>query len=681
MLVEKAGRYNTVITPEDIEQMVGSDWHAMSPDERQIVLDIIQDFKQGDRSTLLESMSHYNYRTRPVSIEEFLESSDYAGSIGRTLYPEVKKEIIDIFSARYQEAIIGGSLGRGKTTQGAMMMIRMLYEVGCIRDPHLAYGIAPGDKIAFPIIAALEGTAQEVVHKILGYIEQIPFFKNSFWPIKKPSEANGVIFPGNIWIPPGASTEARTLGTNAFGALIDEGNFFRKSANTGLSGLPTDYAESIYYSIRRRMESRFMAKGRLPGMIILLSSKKNVNSFTERRVKECIGDTKVYVSEKAMYEMHGPERYSAGKFRVAIGREGVSSRILESGEPDPDDALVIEVPEDFRAAFDQNIEKAIMEIAGYASAAVTPFIARREKIYEAIDPTRTHPFSEAIWKQDWQASFKWDILAKKSHDGSWQPLRNPSMPRHVHLDLSKTMDATGIVVSHIAGYKTVQRVGQTEEVAPIIEVDFCIRIEAPTRGEIVYSEIRRLIYELTQHGFFIKLITADSFQSASILQTFAERGYTVKTVSVDRPGGYEMLKQAIYEGRIRYYRYEPLIKELKELQKNWKSGKVDHPDPSENKGASKDVADALASTLMTLTQAAVKNVGDIPIQTSMEAVVTGEDDTWVLDKAGTIVVGPADPQNPHQDPQYMEQMRRSNPNDRHDPINWRNNFQMPFDLG
>jgi hypothetical protein len=678
LLVEKAGRYNTVVTIEDIKQMVGHDWNAMSPDERQIVLDIIQDLKMSNKSTLLESLSYYNYKFRPVSIQEFLDSPAYAGSIGKTLYPEVKREIIEIFSSRYQEAIIGGSLGRGKTTQGAVMMIRMIYEVSCIRDPHLAYGITPGDKISFPVIAALEDVAQEVVQKILMFIDQIPYFKSKFWPVKKPSETNGILFPGNIWIPPGASTEARTLGSNAFGALIDEGNFFRKKSNGGVAGNTTDYAESIYLSIKRRMESRFMSKGRLPGMIILLSSKKNLHSFVERRIKESAGDPTVFISEKSMYEMHDPDRYSDKKFRVAIGREGVLSRILEDSEEEPDDSLVIEVPEDFRDAFEKDIDKAIMDIAGYAAASSTPFIAKKQKIIDAIDPNRSHQFSEYVWKQDWVANFKWDGFVERKKDGSWAPIRHPSAPRHVHIDLSKSGDATGLVVSHIAGYKNVQRPGREEEIAPIIEVDFMLRIEAATGGEIVYSEVRRIIYELTQHGFFIKLISSDSYQSASILQTFAEKGYSVKVVSVDRPGPYDVLKIALYEDRIKYYRYEPLLRELRELQKNWKTGKVDHPDQTENKQASKDVADALAGTVFTLTQVAASNYGQVPIYTSAEMAISGEDDRWVLDDPKTMVVGkPAGSDNP----EHYEQIRRLEPSFNESPIDWKNNFRMPFDLG
>ena len=41
----------------------------------------------------------------------------------------------------------------------------------------------------------------------------------------------------------------------------------------------------MYRSIRRRMESRFMRSGNLPGMLGLISSKNDENSFLERYIE------------------------------------------------------------------------------------------------------------------------------------------------------------------------------------------------------------------------------------------------------------------------------------------------------------------------------------------------------------------------------------------------------------
>ena len=59
---------------------------------------------------------------------------------------------------------------------------------------------------------------------------------------------------------------------------------------------------------------------------------------------------------------------------------------------------------------------------------------------------------------------------------------------------------------------------------------------------------------------------------------------------------YDTLKTAIYEQRLFFYEYEPLLRELRTIQKDNVKNKVDHP-----KDGSKDVADALAGIVYTLT--------------------------------------------------------------------------------
>jgi hypothetical protein len=62
---------------------------------------------------------------------------------------------------------------------------------------------------------------------------------------------------------------------------------------------------------------------------------------------------------------------------------------------------------------------------------------------------------------------------------------------------------------------------------------------------------------------------------------------------------YETFKEAVYEGRLRWKAYEPLLREVSRLQVV-KGKRVDHPS-----GGSKDVADAVAGAVYN----AVSGVG------------------------------------------------------------------------
>ncbi len=59
---------------------------------------------------------------------------------------------------------------------------------------------------------------------------------------------------------------------------------------------------------------------------------------------------------------------------------------------------------------------------------------------------------------------------------------------------------------------------------------------------------------------------------------------------------YEMLKNALYDKRVSLPNHDKLLHELKTLEKDAKTGKIDHPNTS-----SKDISDALAGVVYGLT--------------------------------------------------------------------------------
>lgn len=681
-IIDQGGRFQSIRTQLELNELLAQDMNSMSEDERALVLQIMSDLQVTGKSPLLDTIGKAVYKRQPVSMETFLTDDYYLGKVGRGLFPPLKNDLIEIFSGRYTEAMIGGSIGAGKTTFATVAFLRMIYEVSCLSNPHEAYGIMPGDKIAFIAVSITEDLAQEiVVDGIQKKMRQSPYFMREFKPVKE--KTTEILFPNDVWIAPGVSSDRGALGMNCFGAIIDESNFFRKSARIHDGRQNMDHAEEIYLSIKRRMESRFMANGKLPGMIIMISSKKSVNSFSEKRVKEAAGDPNVFVRERAMYEVHPEKRYSGLKFRVAIGNETKMSRILVDGEVDPEAMQVIQVPIEFKEAFEKDIDKAIRDIAGYATVSVTPFITRRDKIGECIDQKRSHPFSEYVWDQTVPLNVKWDQITKKNHEGARVPLLNPSVPRFIHIDFSKGggvgNDPTGISMGHIGGYTVVKNQG-VDEYLPIFNVDFMLRIEPPPSGEVDQAKVRQLIYDFSMNGFYVKKVTCDQFQSLGTLQILKSRGYQTGIVSVDAPGGaYELVKQALYENRTSFYRYEPVIKEFRELIKNWRTGKVDHPETG-----TKDVADSFAGVIFNLHEASKHFVQtDQPIRESASVM---DSDDWVLE-GGTVVVRAQDDKGERENwrreaDRILSQESENMENNRSDPYSdWRSNFQMPFDAG
>jgi hypothetical protein len=683
-LIDEGGRFKTVRTPDEYLWLAEKDFESLSPDEFEVLQLIVNDIAAYGKSPILEMGSGSLYRTPPVNMETFLSDSYFCSKITKELFPSIRTDLVEVFNGRYEQALIGGSIGAGKSTFARLAMLRMVYEASCLNDPFEAYGVSKSDKIAFPCISVTEEQAHELVFdKIKASLEEIPYFNNEFKPIKS-TDVGGILFPNGIWIPPGLSTERRTLGINAFGSIIEEANFFKNNRSpSSMKSANPDMAEAIYKSIIRRMQSRFLVKGRLPGMIIMISSKTSVNAFTERRIKEAAGNPNIFIKESAVYDV-APHRYSGKKFRVAIGSEVKPSRILEDSEQDPEAMKVIDVPIEFKESFENDLDSSIREIAGYATVSVTPYISRRDQIYACIDAGRTHPFEPYVWSHDVPGNFLWDKIAKMKRantnsPGAWEPIHHPNAPRFVSLDLSKSGDATGIAMGCLGPYVSVHRIGKETEMVPSYHVDFVLRIEAATRGEIIQSEIRNLIYQLTAHGFFIKVVSADKFQSVATLQSLRAQGYQTKIVSVDESTGpYDLLKLAIYENRISYYRYNPLIKELRELQKNWKNGKVDHPDPSEVQGASKDVSDALAQVCALLHDVSSRMYSEPPLMSDPIMTDDQGDEQWILEDAIAVSAPESEPMQEDWRTAAQKRLGESQPSKYTD---WRQDFQMPFEMG
>ncbi len=169
------------------------------------------------------------------------------------------------------------------------------------------------------------------------------------------------------------------------------------------------------------------------------------------------------------------------------------------------------------------------------------------------------------------------------------------------------------------------------ETAPVIWIDMMLEIVPPTGGEIDFSGIRGLVYQMQDHGFTIGMATADQWNSASMLQTFRTKGIDSERLSVDKPmDAYETLKSALYDGRIYMYRYEPVLQQLRTLQVDRIKRKVDH-----QKNGKKDIADALAGVVYSLTTKAhhaplmiMKGItqNPDPVQDDEQKMVNNEED-------------------------------------------------------
>ena len=626
-IIDLGGRVRSEQTREEILRLLQDDFANLNDEEKEAVKLCFQELNDPAYNELEEKgvsaptriydiLNDAEYLRKPVDIETFVRDPYYLGKTCDVLYPKLLDDMNELFTGNYREAVLSGSIGWGKSFFASIAACRIIYELSCMRDPHKSFGLGRGTDISMVVLSVTEDLAIKVAFEnIANKIKESDYFKENF-PFKPQKDI--ILFPNKIQIAARASTDNAALGLNVFAAWIDESNFmqpFKKKGSIESRVGGTDRAKFLYDQLIRRMKSRFQKHGKLPGMMIVVSSKQTRDDFTAQRIRDSKDDPTVFVRDYATWHVKPEGVYSKDTFSVLVGNDLTPSKILKPEEVEvvrasiQDGMLIVDVPIDFKQDFTSNLEDSIRDIAGVETVSVSPFIQQRDLIIPCIDKNRQHPFTVEEWVQTSGGGFNWPRIARQVdvREGAeisrqWQPLYFPEYPRHIHIDSSLNNDPTGFAVGCVTGYKQVIRRDrdtqeQYTEMAPDIWIDFALRVNPPIGGEIDFGLVRQLVYQMQQHGFAISLASMDQWNSASTLQAFATKGISTKRISVDKPmDAYELLKTAIYEGRINFYDYRPLLDELRWIQKDAARNKVDHP-----QGKTKDVSDAVAAVVFSLT--------------------------------------------------------------------------------
>lgn len=641
-IVVREGRPRSIRDLDEERRLIFEEMEELPPKERQAVIEMLEKLGGGSITEYAKAVE-VEYKTKPVTVQRFLEDDYYLGHIGRTLYPRLKEDMVDLFDGGYHEGVLGGSIGWGKSYLATTAMSYVLYQMSCLRDPQTAYGISAGSALYVAMLAPSEKVARRVaIQELMGKIEHSPYFRENFkWERYAPSSLE-IQFPGRIWVVAGSTRSTAVIGLNVFSGFIDESSFMGEQKTYDAVGKTVieDLGEKIHKSIVRRMKSRFNAVGRLPGLLLTVSSKERPTAFIEKRIEHAreSQDSGFFVREYATWDVKPPGTFKDDWFNVVAGNEKVQSRILPKNVSQEEidrwedmGLRVVRVPEDWRGDFERDIDSSLREIAGIATEAVTRFMSRIEMITNAAEKGAelVNPLGGEgqqdfhTWVPDTPLTIRWGSIAESYQqrlpggvmEERWRPRRHPSAIRYAHWDSSLTGDCTGLVIAHIANWTEVVRRDpfgeEYNELAPVIETDLVLRIKAPPGDEIMMSDVRSIIYQFVGHGFQVAYVSMDQFQSADSLQQFRKRGIEAEVVSVDRTSdAYDVTKDAIYEGRLVFHDNPWLRAELKAIQRILKRGgrmKIDHPDTMVGPNGvdvpgSKDVADALAGVSFSLTQ-------------------------------------------------------------------------------
>lgn len=593
---------------------------GLTPHERETALAILRELRGAGASPSLDLLWEVDFERRPLGVDEFFTDPDYCGEfLAKKLYPQWRVEFAHIIEQHCVEAIFTGAIGIGKTTAAVAFNMYLLHRLLCMHDPCGFYNSTSVVFALFSVIKSLSDTVEyNMITKLLLESEFFRSMSAVSDEDNKRKPQNAVIsFPKGIRFAFG-SKAVHTLGQDVFSGIMDEVAF-------GGGGAESTQMKELYNNVRRRMDSRFKdSRGAVPGVLCVCSSANLEGDFLDTHIKQSLNNKSTHIVNFAIWDV---KPYDGPRFRVQVGDMVHGSRVLDSvdefgqlaGEIEApmEGARVIDVPTVHYEEFVKDVEGAIRDLAGISLFTSTPFIPHRERIRDAIVADIKHPFtieephihirSELELEHIFVKETLFDCVDQ--FRDIWQIRRHQTAPRFAHIDPAIKHDGLGLAICHLAGVREVRRVDQEgkpfTELAPVVEFDLLLRVPPTPGSEIDLAKMQSFIFFLIRLGMPIRLVTYDQFQSAGAIQTFVKASIESKRVSVDiNPEQYLTLKEAIMEGRMRYYAYEPFLREVTMLQRvdakpsraimMRRRFKVDHP-----AGGSKDCADAAAAACWT----------------------------------------------------------------------------------
>jgi hypothetical protein len=273
--------------PQNVLELVANLAKKLDPTEQKLLLELVE-LSKGDPVKLLGLLDQLNkveWERTPVDMETFLLHPAYLNLKGE-LFPQLVDDLVECFDGNYFEAVLAGAIGWGKSTFAECGLARMVYEASCLRDPQKTFGLMQGSKIAF-INASVNLRSSEniVFHGLKAKLSKSEYFREEF-----PFDASlkkEMRFPKNLWIAPVAGSESGTIGFNVLGGVLDEVNFWNLVEHSNQArGEKFDQARVVYDMLIRRIKSRYNQAGKLPGMLLQVSSSKYPDDFTEQRIEE-----------------------------------------------------------------------------------------------------------------------------------------------------------------------------------------------------------------------------------------------------------------------------------------------------------------------------------------------------------------------------------------------------------
>jgi len=532
-----------------------------------------------------------------VPIKDWVCSPFYIG--GETIYPYWKDAIVEYFHGDKRAFIFSGSSRLGKSYAAAFIVIRFIYELSCIKNFPLLFGLSPttlpkGIYFSFSNMGA-DSTGIRRIQRIL---DQIPYF--SYPSTKRRDVQSHISFPFlEIF---GGSRAIHSLGSDLLFAIFDEAN---KRGNVAKSNAVQD-AANIWMEIRMRSESTFSINGVWGGMAGIISTAGQSSSFVDMELEKAKTHGNYLIREAAVYDVR-PASYSKERFIVYPGGAGVPAFISDSASPEAIQAvnglgmsveqflkekssLLVHPPVSLKHFYEESLEVSLQNLSGVTRAGSSLFISNKAFITKMFDPSLKFPSSLIFPDGIPQLGLYDSTLPEELVDEDMLNETYDGQAVYISVDLARVNDPTG--------FSAIFYNEDLRKIMPVLITPLSLDRFKPG-NEMDPVKMVGLITHLYRLGVNIRMVTADGFQSDYLITRckLLLGNDKVDRFSADKsPVAHITMLNFMKLGMYRLYPIPRLKYELENLIYDKVSGKVDHninSDPA-NPVYFKDVTDALA---------------------------------------------------------------------------------------
>lgn len=172
-------------TLDRLKNISKDEFAKLSPENKELVLKILSEYSETGTSETLKVLWGVDYNEIPVSIDEFICNPYYLGKStrnGESIYPYWRQKYREIFDAslNYEEIVLSGAIGIGKTRTAVISLCYLLYKLMCLKNPQEYFRFNEGDKITIFFLNITLGLAEGV-----GYTTMHEYLLNSDWFLER----------------------------------------------------------------------------------------------------------------------------------------------------------------------------------------------------------------------------------------------------------------------------------------------------------------------------------------------------------------------------------------------------------------------------------------------------------------------------------------------------------------